>query len=53
MKILLVFLFVLVCFLGMALSQNRSDPEWIQAQKDRERWCRLNLGPAWGGKCRK
>uniref|UniRef100_Q7M464 Ovulation stimulating substance n=2 Tax=Drosophila biarmipes TaxID=125945 RepID=Q7M464_DROBM len=29
---------------------NKSDPAFIKGEQDRKKWCRLNLGPAWGGR---
>ncbi|EDW98272.1 ductus ejaculatorius peptide 99B [Drosophila yakuba] len=48
-----LLLVILASLLGMAVSQNRTDPAWIESQKKLEQWCKLNLGPAWGGRCRK
>ncbi|EDW41367.1 accessory gland-specific peptide 70A [Drosophila sechellia] len=55
MKTLSVFL-VLVCLLGLVQSWewpwNRQPTRYpIPSPNPRDKWCRLNLGPAWGGRC--
>ncbi|XP_033163958.1 ductus ejaculatorius peptide 99B [Drosophila mauritiana] len=48
---LFLLLVVLASLLGLAVSQDRNSPEWMKSQEDREKWCRLNLGPHLGGRC--
>ncbi|XP_017004434.1 accessory gland-specific peptide 70A [Drosophila takahashii] len=54
-------LLVLVCIVGLVKSwewpwQTQKKP-WERPQfpipnpNPRDKWCRLNLGPAWGGRC--
>ncbi|EDW53385.1 ductus ejaculatorius peptide 99B [Drosophila sechellia] len=48
---LFLLLVVLASLLGLAVSQDRNSTEWMKSQKDRKKWCRLNLGPYLGGRC--